>query len=441
MFFNSLDRTLKKMYRSLNPQLKDYVFPRGEKEFMYVGTMLDLKIPGKELVKLIQIYASVYTYYGSTSGNAHDTYRYAKKKTLGFLTDDQTLTLLGIVSVSTVASRVKIADPVAAVDEYKGYAKDYINKVDAIAAHPDVFETKKGGVGKQENPILVAGVQGVREYIESLDCSAYTFGLTSVKFSKTSTVHLTHSATGISYAIDEYTLWLEAGGTEIQKLWFNIYGTANCPLSPAGLKFIAGSQMAKIEQQHLETEAAAEKAKKEAEKEKAAYENKAVFSTDTLGSYLMSKTLEAVNAVREKCNQNGVSYLQEKLFVATSAYCYVLWMVSFKNITLRKSFEIEEKYRREIVNLFKALHSTSKLEVMRDEKAYKAYLWDVNVKIRTPYEENGMILSDYGITDAFIMEFISHPEELQVIKEEMALLLFDGWVKEAKQLAESAYIE
>ena len=274
MFFNSLNRKLKKIYRSLNPQLKDYVFPRGEKEFVYVGNMLDIKFSGKDLVRLIQIYASVYTYYGSTLGNAYDTFRFAKKKTTGVLTDDQTLTLIGIVSVSTVASKVRIEDPVAAVDEYKGYAKNYINTVNAIANHPDVFATKKIGVGSRDNPILVAGVQGVREYIESLDCSVYTFGLASVKYSKTSTVYLTHKATGISYAIDEYTLELDNGAiklgadvAEIQKLWFNIYGTENCPISPATLHFKAGSQMAICEQQYLEAEATDEKEQKDNQKE------------------------------------------------------------------------------------------------------------------------------------------------------------------------------
>jgi hypothetical protein len=63
----------------------------------------------------------------------------------------------------------------------------------------------------------------------------------------------------------------------------------------------------------------------------------------------------------------------------------------------------------------------------------------VDIREKTP--GTAKIIADYGITDAFVAEFVSNPQDIQDIKETIAAVLFDCWVKEAKQLAENAYIE
>ena len=59
MFFNSLKTKLKKSYSTLNKELQPKVFPKGEPEYIYIGTVLNVLFKKSDIFKLIQIYASV----------------------------------------------------------------------------------------------------------------------------------------------------------------------------------------------------------------------------------------------------------------------------------------------------------------------------------------------------------------------------------------------
>ena len=232
MFFNTLERKLNKLYGTLNPKFKNQVFPNGEQEFVYVGKFLNLLFNNRDVFNLIQIYASVYTYYSIETANAAKTYFYAREKTRGILSDDETVTLLALVSLNMVATKMHIPDPMVTLEEYKSFINSYIDTVIGISKNLKIFATKDSDVGTTENPILVDGVKGIRTYLESID-----FNVESIKYDKSQTLYLTDNETQISYAIDEYTVTDTTTGVELVKLWFNIYGTENCQFAPDGLKF------------------------------------------------------------------------------------------------------------------------------------------------------------------------------------------------------------
>ena len=229
MFFNSLDKKLKKSFGMLNPVLRDQVFPNGEKEFVYVGTMLNFLFKGREITQLILIY----TYYSLEMGNAYKTYEYAIKKTENLLDRDDTITLIGLVMLNKTSVKNFNANPVEEVNRYKGYAKEYIDTVTTINQNKEKFATKKENVGAVNNPILVDGIKGAHKYIESIDFAS----VNEVKYWKSTSLSLTDDETKIDYIIDEYTIVDEKTKEEIAKLWFNIYGIESCVIAPEHLKF------------------------------------------------------------------------------------------------------------------------------------------------------------------------------------------------------------
>ena len=85
MFFNSLNKKLKKSYSVVNPEIGKLIFPNGEAEYIYVGTMLDTLFSKRDVFELIKIYASVYSYYKDLS---------KKNKKRGCNTSRITITLL-----------------------------------------------------------------------------------------------------------------------------------------------------------------------------------------------------------------------------------------------------------------------------------------------------------------------------------------------------------
>lgn len=232
MFFNSLNKKLKKMYTGLNPAFKNEIFPNGEKEFVYVGTMIDALFKGRDITKVIQIYASAYTYYGLEMGNASKTYVYVNKKATGILDSEETATLVGLVMLNKTSAKNFDINPIEEVNKYKGYVTQYLDTVINISKNKEIFATKKEEAGTVDNPILVDGIKGAHEYIESID-----FKTDEIKYWKSTSLSLTDNATQIEYIIDEYTIMNSETETEITKLWFNIYGTGNCDIAPEGYKF------------------------------------------------------------------------------------------------------------------------------------------------------------------------------------------------------------
>lgn len=127
MFSLFLKRNLQKSYSTLNKELQHKVFPHGEPEYIYVGTILNALFKEADLFKLIQIYASVYTYYKLEMGNSYTTFVYTKKKAAGILTDYESKTLIALVMLNTTSNKTAISDPVSQIDVYRRFVIEYIS--------------------------------------------------------------------------------------------------------------------------------------------------------------------------------------------------------------------------------------------------------------------------------------------------------------------------
>ena len=222
------NKELKQSYAVINRDIQRQVFPNGEQEYIYLGTILNYLFKNHDVIRLIQIYASVYVFYKMEMGNAAKTYFYAKRKTSSTLSDDECKTLVGLVMFNATADKKNVSDPVAGGDEYTGYLVSYLNTVEGIKANHSLFDTRAESAGTVSNPILVDGVAGVQKYIGGLKIA----GVDKISYERTSTLHLTDNQCGVSYAIDEYTLTDSISGNHIGSLWFNIYGTENTLVQP-----------------------------------------------------------------------------------------------------------------------------------------------------------------------------------------------------------------
>ena len=168
MFFNSLNRKLKKSYSVVNPEIGRMVFPNGEAEYIYVGTILNSLFSKRDVFELLKVYVSVYTYYKSTMGNTAKTYSYAKKKASGMLIDSEVKNLIALVMFNLTASKVGISDPVAAVLQYRGFVDSYLETVEGIQKNAWRFKPDTVDAGTVNSPLLVDGVCGVYDYINAL---------------------------------------------------------------------------------------------------------------------------------------------------------------------------------------------------------------------------------------------------------------------------------
>lgn len=231
MVFDSFDRKLKKSYGMLNPVLKEQIFSHGENEYLYVGNILHKLFPNKDIFKLIQIYASVYSYFKMEASNSAKTYYYARGKAKNTLSDDETVTLIALIILNLSDSKASISDLMTAIEKYKAVVNNYIDTVIAISRNIERFNTQEKEVGTMQNPILVDGIKGVRRYIDNLDFKTCS----KIKCAKSQTLYLTDDVTNISYSINEYIILDAETDMEFTKLWFNIYGTTNCKYTPEGI--------------------------------------------------------------------------------------------------------------------------------------------------------------------------------------------------------------
>ena len=226
MLFNSLNKKLKKSYGVINPELGKMVFPNGEAEYIYVGTILNNLFKNNNVFDLIKIYASVYTYYKSTLGNTYKTFIYAKKQANHILSDGEIKELIALVMFNLTSTKIDVDNPVDAVYQYRRFVESHLQTVAKIQKYEWQFKTNTLDAGTQNSPLLVNGADGVRDYITSLNIPS----IESISYKRTSTLHLTDENHDINYAIDEYTLYNAKDSSEIARLWFNIYGTENAKI-------------------------------------------------------------------------------------------------------------------------------------------------------------------------------------------------------------------
>ena len=398
MFFNSLNKKLKKSYNVINPEIGRLVFPNGEAEYIYVGTMLDALFSKRDVFELIRIYASVYSYYQSTMGNTAKTYMYAKKKAGNILSDREVKNFVAFVMFNLTTSKAGRADPVAAVRQYRGFVDSYLQTVDGIKKNEWRFKPNTVNAGTAQSPLLVDGVCGVRDYIETLNVP----GVEKITYERTSSLYLTDESCGVNYAIDEYTLYNEANSTEIAKLWFNIYGTENTDVQPA------------------------------------CFSSKIPFTADKAASELFAVVKMECVRIEEIAKEAQTQVDRLKLVTATFAYFYVIWTFSFKGIRAYQCKDVETKFTGDFVTYIHTEFENAPYKAVLDcEATFKDMLKRVDCRVRNSYHNNNRTLVDDGLSTEFLMEFIEDTTVVVHIKENVSKRIIENWVvvgTEADQL-------
>lgn len=235
MFFNSLEKRLKKSYAVLNPIAKQTIFPNGEAEYIFVGTLLDSAFRSHELTELMPIYASVSSFYKMSLGNCYTTYNYAKKKMPNF-SNDEIYEMISISIITTSDNKNFKDNPLEQLKTMKGIVNSQIKTYIVISENMDVFETKDNDdIGKTNNPLLLAGRKGVEQYFNSLVSEITN---SKINYNRTSSIYLTDDKTNLDYAIDEYSLVDVDSNKEVAKVWVNMYGIENTSLCLKGFKFL-----------------------------------------------------------------------------------------------------------------------------------------------------------------------------------------------------------
>ena len=388
MLFNSFKSKLKKSYAAINPELQRLVFPHGEQEYIYVGTILNTLFKKKDIFKLIQIYASVYTYYKSQMGNAARTYEYARKKTAGLLSDVETKNLIALVMLNLTSNKATISDPVEKVREYTRFVNNYLETVEGIKKNAWRFSTKPMSAGTTSSPILVDGICGIHEYIKALKIP----GVEKVSFARTSTLHLTDQIAKVDFAIDEYTLTNDRTGEKIAALWFNMYGTENTDVQPA------------------------------------CFSDKKPFSVDALAPEVFDAAVNEWQAIERICQNAQVTYDQSKLVVSTFSYFYIVWVFGFTGIRSGQAMELQEKYVEKFVEYNReAFGNYTYAQVIENEKIISPMLTSVDRRIRDSWHANNRTLVDDLLWDEYINEFITDAEMAARVKTQIARRIMDVW--------------
>ena len=389
MFFNSLNRKLKKSYGVVNPEICRMVFPNGEAEYIYVGTGLNTLFSKRDVFELLKVYVSVYTYYKSTMGNTAKTYTYAKKKASGMLLEGEVKNLIALVMFNLTASKAGISDPVAAVRQYRGFVDSYIETVEGIQKNARRFKPDTVDAGTVNSPLLVDGVCGVRDYINALKIP----GVEEITYKRNSSLHLTDENCRVSYAIDEYKLYNAKDSSEIATLWFNIYGTENTDVQPA------------------------------------CFSDKTPFSADKVAPELFETVTKEWKNIENIVQNAQIPYDQVKLITSTFAYFYVIWTFSFKGIRGYQCDEIEKRYTDGFAEYVKqAFENAPYKAVLESEDTLKDMLKRVDRRVRNSYHENNRTLIDDGLSREFILEFISDEAAGGRIVDAVSRRIFEEWI-------------
>lgn len=388
-FFNSLNKKLKKSYSVINPEVGRMVFPNGEPEYIYVGTMLDTLLSNHDVFNMMKIYVSVYVYYQSTMGNTAKTYLYAKKKAEGTLLDGEIKNIIALAMFNITASKADVSDPVAAVRQYRGFVDSYLNTVESIKKYESRFKTEPVNAGTVDSPLLVDGVCGVHDYINGLSVP----GVEKITYERTSVLHLTDEDYGVSYAIDEYTLYNAKNSLEIAKLWFNIYGTENTDIQPA------------------------------------CFSDKEPFSASRVAPELFEAGIKEWQTLQKITQDTQIPYDNLELVTATFAYLFVIWSFSFSEIKSYQYDEVMEVYVDNFVSYVKrSFENAPYKKVLQIEETFKKMLECVDRRVRKSYHENNRILVDDGLSDEFILEFIADSNDVQKIKPMISEKIMKDWV-------------
>lgn len=400
MFFNSLKSKLKKSYAGLNKEIQPKVFPHGETEYIYVGTILHTLFKKQDIFRMIQIYASVYTYYKLEMGNSYKTFIYTKKKSDGVLSDYDCKTMIALVMLNATSNKSAVSDPIAQIDMYRRFVNEYISTVEGIQKNLWRFETEPISAGTTKSPILVDGICGVHKYINALKIS----GVEKIAFSRTSSLSLTDQRCNVNFAIDEYTLTNADTGAKLASLWFNIYGVENTNVQPA------------------------------------CFSDKTPFSAATVASDLFATGVQQWQSVEKICQEQKVQYDHKKLVISTFAYFYEIWLFSFKGIRGGQASDLEDLFDEKFKEYNRqAFEGFPERQILDNEQQLKDMLKRVDRRIRESYHANNYTLVDDGLSEEYISEFVTNVTAIPAIKEQIVIKMMDEWTRLGKK-ADDTYL-
>lgn len=124
-----------------------------------------------------------------------------------------------------------------------------------------------------------------------------------------------------------------------------------------------------------------------------------------------------------------MSYDKLTLVTATYVYLYVIWAFSFSGIRTYQCDEVMKIYLDNFVTCVKrAFEDAPYKKVLEIEDTFKNMLERVDRRIRNSYHENNRTLVDDGLSDEFILEFISNSDEVKKIKQLISQKIMKDWV-------------
>lgn len=170
--------------------------------------------------------------------------------------------------------------------------------------------------------------------------------------------------------------------------------------------------------------------------------NKVTYDLETIASGLAElATKEYVDLVGF-CGKNNILYDERKLFISTFAYYYKVWMFNFTTITVGQAEKIEAVYKQKFSAFNRKMYEEDSYKaVLSNEEHLEEMLSLVDKSIRTSYHENNYTFIDDGLTDSFILSFITNLEDKGKIKESIAKKIFDVWAYTAKQAEKQMIVE
>lgn len=233
MFFNSFDKKMKKIYKNLNIKIRDIVFPNGQDEFIYVTTALNNYFKKEDIMDLISIYSSVYTYSKLQKGNYYGIYKYAKKKMYNFV-DEKIYLMMAFILLNQSFNKNLENSINIEIEKYKNAIINEINSFIIIEQNPEIFSTKNDDkVGTEHNPILLPGISGVEKYFSNI----VTLDGCDIQYKRVGCTYYTEPKIGVSYAIDQYCISNKETKEKICDVYINEYGTSICNYCPQKLMF------------------------------------------------------------------------------------------------------------------------------------------------------------------------------------------------------------
>lgn len=170
--------------------------------------------------------------------------------------------------------------------------------------------------------------------------------------------------------------------------------------------------------------------------------NKVTYDAETIARGLAELATKEYVDLIGLCGKNNVLYDERKLFISTFAYYYKVWMFNFTTITVGQAEKIEVVYKQKF-NAFnrKMYEEDSYKAVLGNEEQLEEMLNIVDKSIRTSYHANNYTFVDDGLTDSFILSFITNLEDKGKIKESIVKKIFDVWAYTAKQAEKQMIVE